>query len=85
MTGRSLLQASLLWRIRDDHNVKIWKDQWISSPLSNKIQSPIKLSNTDANVPELIDKANHCWKTDLIHHLFSPIEVKVITAIPISC
>lgn len=37
-----------------------------------------------ANVAELIDKTNHCWKADLIQQLFSPNEVKVITAIPIS-
>lgn len=60
MAGSSLLKAGLIWKIGDGQNVKIWKDQRITSPLSNKIQTLVRLLSEDAFVSELIDMQNHC-------------------------
>lgn len=64
--------------------MKIWKDQWIDSPLSNKIQSLVSCLLANANVFDLIDKQHKRWNTSLIQQILSPNEVKPITVILIS-
>lgn len=42
------------------------------------------LLNEYACVSELIDSVNHSWNQELINQIFSPLEFKAISTIPLS-
>lgn len=60
LVGRELLSARLIWRIENGRTTKIWKDQWIPKPFSNRIQSPMHMLKEQAIVTELIHEDYLC-------------------------
>lgn len=79
-----MLEASTLWRVGNDHKVYIWRDKWIPKVTPPKIQSPIKILESNAKVQELIDSDTRTWRADMLKDIFSREEVDLIAQIPIS-
>ena len=49
------LKNSLVWRVGDGRDIRIWGDRLLPTPISFKVQSPRRLLSKDARVAELID------------------------------
>lgn len=82
--ARHLLEAGMKWRIGDGKSVKIWHDQWIPTPTSFKVVSPVVGLHKDARVYELIDPDTKRWNNGLIDSSFLAHEGQVINSIPLN-
>lgn len=60
LAERKLLTIGLIWRIGNGRKARIWQDQWITKPLTNKIQSLVTRFNENAKVTELINENTPC-------------------------
>lgn len=69
------------WRWHKDSN---WRDKWLPTPTTYKIQSVPIPQLEDSWVAMLINKDTKMWDLSLLHELFQPKEVKVIANMPIS-
>jgi hypothetical protein len=83
-SSQELLKEGLIWRIGNDSKVRIWKDRWVPSPSTYRIQSLPVLLNADSMVSELIDVDTRWWKIELLESLFSREEVQSILSLPVS-
>jgi hypothetical protein len=61
-SSQELLKEGLIWRIGNVSKVCIWKDRWVPSPSTYRIQSLPVLLNADSMVSELIDVDTRWWK-----------------------
>lgn len=59
LVGRDSLTKYLIWRNGNGRRVKIWKDPWISKPLSNKTQSSIFRLGEEETIDKLINEEGH--------------------------
>ena len=62
-------------------SINIWKDCWILIPLTFKVQSPVRILNSDAKVSELIDRDLSWWNISLVHEIFTKEEANLICGI----
>lgn len=62
----------------------IWKDSWLSSPLTYKVQSPCSVLTEDAKVCGLIDQHLGEWNMSLIELIFWAGESEIIGNLPLS-
>lgn len=56
-----LLKKELVWRVENEKSIKMWKDKWIPSPLTYKVQFPINIFYAEAIVSALIDEDRKLW------------------------
>lgn len=73
----------MVWRVGDGHNVKIWGDRWLPTPISFAVQSPPCLLATDSMVEALMDRDQRGWNVELLRTVFSGAKAEVIINIPI--
>lgn len=66
-----LVKECILWRIRDDHSINIWGANWLPTPSTFRIQSPMSLLDNTAKVESLIDINIRSWNRQLIFQLFA--------------
>ncbi|KAF5472052.1 hypothetical protein F2P56_008799 [Juglans regia] len=82
--SQPIIQAGHLWRIANDEQVKIWRDNWLPNSSSRRIIIICNGFNADACVSDLIDSSlPGRWKTDLLHQVFLPFEALEILNIPL--
>ncbi|XP_042954620.1 uncharacterized protein LOC122291035 [Carya illinoinensis] len=84
LSARHVLMEGMLWSVGDGTQIKIWKDKWLPSPSTFKVQSPVRILNAEATVAELINPDTRQWNLNLIHAIFSEPEAKVISKMTIS-
>ncbi|XP_042969022.1 uncharacterized protein LOC122301695 [Carya illinoinensis] len=84
LSARHVLMEGMLWRVGDGTQIKVWKDKWLPSPSTFKVQSPVRILNAEATVAELINPDIRKWNLNLIHAIFSKPEAKVISKMTIS-
>jgi hypothetical protein len=80
----SFCSRVFLWRVGDGTKIQIWRDKWLPTPTTYKIQSVPIPQLEDSWVAMLINKDTKMWDLSLLHELFQPKEVKVIANMPIS-
>jgi hypothetical protein len=81
--AKKLLSEGLIWRVGDGMSIKIWKDCWIPSPSTFKVQSPMRIVHEDATVSVLIDRDLRWWNIPLVHEIFLKDEAELICGIPV--
>lgn len=65
--------------------IRIWKDKWLPTSSTFKIQSPVSILDvTDAKVQELLAEDGKVWNSNLILETFWTNEAITILSIPIS-
>lgn len=79
-----LLNAGLVWRVGIGHNVRVWGDRWIPTPLTNCIQSLVVVLSRDARVSEFIDSSRGGWKKALIREVLNEDEARVVCSLSLS-
>ncbi|XP_059450901.1 uncharacterized protein LOC132181678 [Corylus avellana] len=79
-----IVREGLIWRVGNGEKIRIWQDKWLHNPNDYMIQSQPTVLAPTARVCELVDRDTKWWKTNLIEQIFSPAEVKMILAIPLS-
>lgn len=52
----------MVWRVGDGRSIKIWHDKWLPVQTSNKVQSQVKILDSDARVSEIIEEETRQWK-----------------------
>lgn len=81
LVGSDLLSTSLIWRIGNGQQVKIWKDIWVPKPVLHPLTSPVNTLSNNSKVFELIHTESRVWNEDLISNLFSVEEANLIKSI----
>ena len=62
-----MVRERLIWRVGNGENIRIWKDKWIWSPSTYKVQSPPSVLDPDATVSSLINRATNWWDAYLLN------------------
>lgn len=75
------MQSSLLLRLNDDTNIRVYKDNWVPRSLPVKIISPLREGLDDFLVSQLIYPNFGWWDCSLINNLFVPFKAQKIKAI----
>jgi ribonuclease HI len=79
-----LLREGLVWRVGNGKSIRIWKDRWISSPTTYRVQSPPRVLDETATVSSLIDTNTKWWNYALLEQIFSREDLQAIQSIPLS-
>jgi len=74
LSANNLVEGGTIWRVGNGNQIRVWKDRWLSSYHSNKVQAPINLLHKDATVSELINPEINWWNIPVVEHIF-PQEV----------
>lgn len=64
--------------------IKIWRDKWLTSPVTFQVQSPINVLSREARVKELFTDDELNQNENLINNIFRQEEAEIIKKIPIS-
>jgi hypothetical protein len=84
LSHHNLIPISNPCQFGDGTKIQIWRDWWLPTPTTYKIQSVPIPQMEDSRVAMLINRDTKMWDISLLHVLFRPEEVKVITNMPIS-
>lgn len=57
LTRREVLNAGLIWIIGNRRTTRIWKDQWITKPVTSMIKSLVVRFNENTMVAKLINES----------------------------
>jgi hypothetical protein len=79
-----LVNEGLVWRVGNGQTIRIWKDRWLHSPTTFRVQSAPRVLHDDSTVSTLIDANIKWWNHTLLEQIFSKEEVRAIQSIPIS-
>ncbi|KAF5454924.1 hypothetical protein F2P56_024553 [Juglans regia] len=79
-----IVKEDLIWRIGDGRTTCIWGQKWLPTPTTHCVQSPVRITQKDAKVCELIDEQKGVWKENVVGVVFSEEEAKVMYAILVS-
>jgi len=81
---KDLLHQRLIWRVGDEHSIKIWGDRWIPKPTSFMVQSPMMGTSftSDSTLDSLMDRKIGGWNVALLRSTFLAEEADVISKIP---
>jgi hypothetical protein len=71
-------------RVGNGFSINIWKDRWLPTPVTHKVQSPQRLVDQLHMVGELIDYNRGVWKEGIIRDNLFQEEADVILNIPLS-
>ncbi|XP_062028884.1 uncharacterized protein LOC133744870 [Rosa rugosa] len=78
--AKAVLLRGVRWQVGDGSSIRIWADPWIPRP--TLFRPLFRQSSSLSLVSELIT-ASH-WDIDTVNHLFDPVDVELILAIPLS-
>jgi hypothetical protein len=81
--AKSLLEEGLMWRVGNGEKIKIWKDRWIPTSSTHRIQDPVQLLSREAKVAEIINGNTNWWNIPLIEQIFPQEIVEKICSLPI--
>lgn len=79
-----ILRLGLRWRVGNGNSIKVFKDRWMTSPTTFKVEYRHQAISEDLMVRDLIEPALGNWNVGMIESLFSPRDVREILKIPIS-
>jgi hypothetical protein len=83
-SSSDLVKEGLVWRVGNGKNIRIWKDRWLYTPSTFRVQSVPRLLADTATVSQLIDVNSKWWNIELLEQLFTKEETIAIKSIPIS-
>lgn len=69
----------MIWRVGDGIRIKIWKDKWLPTQISQCVQSPIKNLPSDSKVQQLIDIETMLWKKGPVYDILLKLKLKPST------
>jgi hypothetical protein len=83
MEGKEVLCQGLIRRIGTGEMTEIWDMNWLPR---NGLLRPVTscIADPPRHVSELIDQTSFSWDQQLLQQIFTPIDVEVITNIPLS-
>ena len=67
----------------DGQQIRIWGDNWLPLKGKAKVTSPQIQGQVNSLVAALINESTGSWRTDVIEHVFEPVEAVVIKGIPL--
>lgn len=79
-----LVKADKFCRIGDGNKTYIWKDNWLPTLITFRVQSPIKVLDSNALVANLIDNDTKIWNSQLSGQIFNDEEASIICNLPLS-
>jgi hypothetical protein len=82
--ARELLSQGLVWRVGDGKSSKIWRDCWLPTPHTFKVQICPLSMDSNSLVASLFDQLTRNWNSDLLQEVFQCEEALVISNIPLS-
>ena len=77
-----LLREGLIWRVGNGATIRIWKNQWLPSHSTYRINSLPVVLDPEATVSELLEGDPKWWNYQLLSSMFDQDVVKLITSIP---
>jgi hypothetical protein len=80
----NIIKEGTSLRIGNGSEVKIWGEPWIPTLTTFRIQSTLKVLNSNFKVEELIDPNTQWWRTNLLQEMFCVEEAKIVTSILIA-
>ena len=84
MTAKEMIEVGSRWIIGNGGKVNIWRDKWLPSPDSFKVNSPQRHNTKVVKVARLIDREPGTWKAELIREIFLSHKANSILSIPLS-
>ncbi|KAK9282325.1 hypothetical protein L1049_005239 [Liquidambar formosana] len=84
LEGRKILQAGVRWKVRNGANIRVWKDPWLSEPITFKAKSQPPYRCGDMRVAELIDMDRKCWKKEAVKQLLDEQEENMVFGLPVA-
>lgn len=82
--AKHLLTEGCIWRVGDGQSIHIWQDNLLPHTEHKNIFTPPIENGTEQLVSTLIDQEWRIWKQDLIDEIFLPIDIPLITGIPLT-
>uniref|UniRef100_A0A2N9GC52 Reverse transcriptase zinc-binding domain-containing protein n=1 Tax=Fagus sylvatica TaxID=28930 RepID=A0A2N9GC52_FAGSY len=82
--AREIISLGTRWRVGNGTNIRIWKDRWIPTRSTFKVQSPISILQENTTVDALIFQDTRLWNAPLIDAIFEVSEADTIKSIPLS-
>jgi hypothetical protein len=83
-SAKNLVEDGIIWRVGNGNRIRVWKDRWLPSYHSNKVQAPINLLHEDATVSELINPEINWWNIPVVEQIFPQEVADQICGIAIS-
>ncbi len=84
MGDRDVIVKGSRWRVGSGASIRIWKDRWLPTRTTFRVQSPINSLQENATVDSLILQPARQWNFPLIDQLFEAFEAATIKTIPLS-
>ena len=78
-----LIKSSMLWRVGDGKQIKIFGERWLPGEEPAKVISPSSSIIVDWTVSMLLDPNGVGWNDQLVDAMFLPFEAQRIKGIPI--
>ena len=82
--AQEIVRKGRRWQVGNGHSIMIWKDKWVPSPLTYKVESPVSSLLEDSRVATLINEVDGTWKNELVQQVFLPHEANLICSIALS-
>ena len=67
----------------DGQQIRIWGDNWLPLKGMANVTSPQIQGQVNSSMAALINEYTRSWRTDVIEHVFEPVEATVIKGIPL--
>ena len=84
MGAREVIDLGSRWCVGSGSRIHIWRDRWIPTKTTFKIQSLVKILTKNATIDSLIQHPTRQWNVPLIDAMFSTTEAATIKSIPLS-
>ncbi|XP_058784773.1 uncharacterized protein LOC131659623 [Vicia villosa] len=84
MSARSVIQKGTRWRIGTGEKVSVARGRWIPGNTGFKICGPVRASDDNLMVSDLVDSDLGSWQKEKIFALFNEEDAKQIISIPLS-
>ena len=84
MGAREVIDLGSRWRVGSGSRIHIWRDRWIPTKTTFKIQSLVKILTKNATIDSLIQHPTRQWNVPLIDAMFSTTKAATIKSIPLS-
>lgn len=78
-----LVKDGMFCKIGDSCKTQIWRDNWLPTPTTFRVQSPIRVLNKNALVESLINHNTKTWNSQLSGQIFNE-EATTISNLPLS-
>jgi hypothetical protein len=79
-----VLSLGSRWRVGMGENIRIWKERWIPTRSTFKVQSPVRILQENSIVEPLIFQDTRLLNAPLIDEIFEASEAATIKSIPLS-